>query len=209
MVGRTWVILLAVRALGLLDSANLGFSKLGLPGTDAPSALVSVAMASPSPGLICPLSARPAWYVSSYSPVPPRNLATCVGCLPQRLFGQKDSLGLRKSLSHRSLFPSGSRSFFLGHPVVLRTGSVWECGPWSWSGRNRVVGRDGLRPAGVPWRFFRQPEPWGPHSSEGHRRKQGSVKRHLQVEVKIVTFPTCPLLNEMQSCLYDERVSWY
>ena len=33
MVGRTWVILLAVGALGL-DSANLGFSKLGLPGTD-------------------------------------------------------------------------------------------------------------------------------------------------------------------------------
>lgn len=35
MVGRTWVILLAVRALGL-DSENLGSSKLGLPGADGP-----------------------------------------------------------------------------------------------------------------------------------------------------------------------------
>lgn len=35
MVGRTWVILLALRALGL-DSGNLGFSKLGLPGPDGP-----------------------------------------------------------------------------------------------------------------------------------------------------------------------------
>lgn len=35
MVGRTWVILLAIRALGL-DSENLGSSKLGLPGADGP-----------------------------------------------------------------------------------------------------------------------------------------------------------------------------
>lgn len=77
---------------------------------------------------------------------------------------------------------------------------VWqEQGGWEgWSEASWGF-LEGLQAA----RAMGSPQLWRP------QRKQGSVKRHLQVEVKIVTFPTCPLLNEMQSHLYDERVSLY
>lgn len=174
-----------------------------------PWAFLSVVMAYSSPGLIYPLSVLPALYVSSSSPVPPWNLATCVGCLPQRLFGQKGSLGLRKSQSRRSLFPSVSRSFFLWAPRCPKDWlflGVWtlilvwqEQGGWEWWSEASWDALEVLQAA----RAMGSPQLWRPQT------KQESMKMHLQVEVKTVTFPVCPLLNEMQSHLYDGRVSLY